>query len=100
MIYKNQGANRVAIITGASRRIGAEISRTFHHHGYDIAIHYNNSENDAETLAKELNQIRHNSAKTFKAQLGSITDIKSMVTRILKWRKKLNKSENFGISID
>ena len=90
MIYKNIGAHRVAVITGASRRIGAEISRTFHHHGYDIAIHYNNSENDAETLAKELNQIRHNSAKTFKAELGSITDIKSMVTKILKWRKKLD----------
>ena len=90
MAYKNIDANRVAVITGASRRIGAEISRTFHYHGYDVAIHYNNSKNDAEILAKELNQIRYNSAKSFKAQLGSISDIKSMVTKILLWRKKLD----------
>jgi pteridine reductase len=81
---------RVAIITGGARRIGEEISRTFHQKGYDIAIHYNKSKQDAERLAQELNIIRDDSAATFKAELGSVIEIKSMVKSILLWRKKID----------
>ena len=81
---------RVAIITGGARRIGQEISRTFHQKGYDIAIHYNKSKQDAERLAQELNVIRDDSAATFKAELGSVIEITSMVRSILLWRKKID----------
>ncbi len=80
----------VALITGASRRIGAEISRTFHNYGYDIALHYNNSEHDAEILAQELNAIRKNSATTFQAQLANTPDIRVMVKKLLLWRNQLD----------
>jgi len=81
---------RVAIITGGARRIGEEISRTFHQKGYDVAIHYNKSKQDAERLAQDLNVIRDDSAATFKAELGSVIEIKSMVKSIILWRKKID----------
>jgi pteridine reductase len=82
--------HRVALITGAAHRVGAEISRTFHKHGYDIALHYNNSAKAASILAQELNAIRSNSALTFKAQLTNVSDIKAMVKEVLLWRNALD----------
>ena len=81
--------NQVVVITGAAQRIGAEISRTFHKQGYDIAIHYNTSEYDAKKLAQELNNARTNSAAVFRAELGDTLEIRSMVASILAWREKI-----------
>jgi len=86
----NKEKKRVAIITGGARRIGEEISRTFHHKGYDVAIHYNRSEQDAKRLAQDLNIIRDDSAAVFKAELGSVVEIRSMVKSILFWRKEID----------
>lgn len=41
-------------MTGAARRIGAEIARTLAAAGADVAITYNNSEDDAAKLVREL----------------------------------------------
>jgi len=41
-------------VTGAARRIGAEIARTLAAAGADVAITYNNSEDDAAKLVREL----------------------------------------------
>lgn len=44
-----------ALITGASRGIGAEIARKLSRDGFEVYINYNQSETAAKTLAKELN---------------------------------------------
>ena len=44
-------AGRVALITGAAQRIGAEIARTLHREGMDLALHYRSSAVEAEDLA-------------------------------------------------
>ncbi len=80
----------VVLITGAARRIGAEITRTFHHEGFDIALHYNHSAQEANALAQSLNTIRRDSAATFQANLTSVSAVKSMATEVLQWRGKLN----------
>jgi len=80
----------VVLITGAARRIGAEVSRTFHHNGFNVALHYNSSASEANSLAQELNAIRENSAKTFQAQLSDISAIKNMANHVLDWHGKLN----------
>ena len=54
--------NRVALVTGASRRIGAEISRTLHQAGMKLCIHYRFSSAHAEQLVSDLNTIREGSA--------------------------------------
>ena len=82
--------NPVVLITGAARRIGAEISRTFHKNGFDVALHYNKSARDVEALAHELNTLRENSASTYQAQLTNISAINALVENVLSWRGRLN----------
>lgn len=61
----------VALITGAARRIGAEIARSLHQHHYRIIIHCLHSVGDANRLAAELNQQRPDSAFVVSADLTS-----------------------------
>jgi pteridine reductase len=60
---------KVALVTGAARRVGAAIARRLHAAGASIVVHYRDSAGDAEWLAGELNGLRHKSAATVKAEL-------------------------------
>ena len=46
--------NKIVLITGASRGIGRAAARLFARSGYDVAIHYHQSEESAEALRREL----------------------------------------------
>lgn len=43
-----------ALITGGAKRIGREIALALAHRGFNIALHYNTSKNEAEVLASEI----------------------------------------------
>ncbi len=62
---------KVALITGAAERIGAEICRHFHKEGFNILLHYNQSEESARALADELNGTRTDSVRTMQLDLVS-----------------------------
>lgn len=62
--------NKIALITGAAKRLGAEITKTLHTEGFDVVIHYRRSKKEAEHLATSLNATRPNSAKTIQADLN------------------------------
>jgi NAD(P)-dependent dehydrogenase (short-subunit alcohol dehydrogenase family) len=47
---------KAVLITGAARRIGRAIALHFAKQGYDIAVHYHQSEADALTLQHEIEQ--------------------------------------------
>ncbi|WP_461516551.1 pteridine reductase [Porticoccus sp.] len=80
----------VALVTGAARRIGAEIARTFHGAGFDIALHCNRSSGEANCLAEELNHVRKDSACVFQAALGDVNAVKTLAQSVLGWRGHLN----------
>jgi pteridine reductase len=61
--------NQVALITGAARRVGAEMARTLHAAGANVLIHYRTSAAAAIELAAELNRLRPGSAALHAAQL-------------------------------
>ena len=48
---KRQDNAKVALITGAAKRIGAAITRKLHSSGYKVIIHCDESTNDAAKLA-------------------------------------------------
>ena len=80
--------NKVALVTGASRRIGATIAQHLHHQGYQIALHYRRSSEEAEALSDQLNQLRENSAITFQADLADSQQCLSLASRVLeKWKR-------------
>lgn len=61
---------KVALITGGARRIGAETARMLHAAGMNIVIHYRSSRQAADELCYELNQLRNNSAVVVKGDLN------------------------------
>jgi pteridine reductase len=63
--------DRVVLITGGARRVGAEIARTLHAAGANVLIHYRSSAAAAIALADELNRLRGHSAAIFAAHLLS-----------------------------
>ena len=73
-----------ALITGASKRLGAAIARRLHQDGFNIAIHYHHSERAAEKLTAELNDIRTDSAKYFSADLGDPTAVQALAKNVLQ----------------
>jgi pteridine reductase len=62
---------RIALITGAARRIGAAIAELLHDHGANVAIHFRGSEAQAADLCARLNQLREESARIFHADLAA-----------------------------
>jgi pteridine reductase len=60
---------KVALVTGAARRIGAAIARRLHAAGASIALHYRGSEPEAIAIESELNAARAASAWRVQADL-------------------------------
>jgi pteridine reductase len=60
---------KVALVTGAARRVGAEIARALHRCGAAVAIHCNRSRADAERLASEFDALRPGSAVVLQSDL-------------------------------
>ena len=75
---------RVALITGAAHRLGAEIARHLHQAGLRVLIHYRNSSTSADALAAELNALHHDSARTLAADLLDLTAIEQLAHAALQ----------------
>ena len=72
-------AKPVALVTGAARRVGAEIARALHAAGADLLLHYRQSGEAAGQLAAELNAVRHGSAAVARAELREATAMAALV---------------------
>jgi len=72
--------NKVALITGGAKRVGAAISRELHAHGANLMIHYNSSKAEAEALQTELNQQRPDSVSIVQCDLLNVTLVPDLVT--------------------
>ena len=70
---------RAALVTGAARRIGAEIARALHTAGADVVLHYRSSAEEAAELARSLNAVRSRSAVTLRADLLDTERIATLV---------------------
>jgi pteridine reductase len=73
----------VFIVTGAARRVGAEIARTLHAAGARVMLHYRSSSDDAEALVTGFNTQRQDSAVLFKADLGRVAAVEALVAETL-----------------
>ena len=86
----NSLENRVVLVTGAARRIGAAIVTCLHANGARVAIHYRGSSEEAEALAAELNALRDGSAATFQADLLRNKDIPRLIDDVVAWGGRLD----------
>lgn len=76
--------NKVALITGGGRRIGAEIATTLHGKGFRLALHYRNSRDHSHALQEKLNAIRPDSVVLIQADLHVTKGLNSLVNSTLE----------------
>ena len=92
----------VVLVTGAARRVGAEIARTLHAAGASVAIHYRSSAAEAEALATALNQVRPGSAAAFAADLLDMAAlpqlVESVVARFGRLDALVNNASSFFVT--
>ena len=74
---------KVVLITGGAKRVGAAICRELHAQGAQVMIHYNTSQQEAQALLAELNAIRPNSAASIQADLLNIELIPKLIEKTL-----------------
>lgn len=68
----NEQQRPVALITGAAKHVGAQIARSLHGAGYDLALHYRHSRGEMDALCAELNMARNGSAQAIQAELADV----------------------------
>ena len=71
------------IITGGAKRIGAAMAVYFARKNFDIALHYNNSENEALALQKEIRKTGVN-CEIFAQDLSYRAELEPLIERIYK----------------
>lgn len=82
--------DKVILVTGAARRIGAAIVTCLHEHGARLAIHYRGSRDAAEKLAADLNKVRENSATALQADLADTDKLPALIAAVLDWGGRLD----------
>ena len=98
MASTNSLNGKVALITGAARRIGAAIASCLHQHGANVAIHYRESADDAEALAQTCNSFRPDSAAIFCADLLDTPGLDGLITKVIAWGGQLDVLVNSASS--
>jgi pteridine reductase len=75
---------KVALVTGAARRLGAAIARRLHAAGANLVLHYRGAESEAAQLEKELNAARAGSTTKLKGDLLAPVAPKALVDAALQ----------------
>jgi pteridine reductase len=78
------------LITGGSKRVGAEIARLMHATGANLMIHYRSSAREARALQDELNSVRENSVALIQADLLDTAVLPSLVSQTVASFGKLD----------
>jgi len=73
----------VALITGAAKRVGAQIARTLHAAGYDLALHYRHSRGEMDALCGELEATRATSTCAIAGELADIERLSRIVEQCI-----------------
>ncbi len=81
---------KVALVTGAARRIGAAICRCLHQNGANVAVHYRGSAAAADALCIDLNALRADSAKSVQADLAATGTLPALIETVTTWHGRLD----------
>lgn len=71
---------RVALVTGAGKRLGRAVALRLAEEGADVAVHYGRSEAEAHEAVREIEKFGRRAA-AFSADLRDVNAIRAMVTR-------------------
>ena len=77
--------NKVVVVTGGARGIGAEIVKFLAKLGYKVVLNYNKSESYAQDVKKELNDV-----EIFKADVSKKEEANALIDFAIKKKKKID----------
>ena len=78
----NEPLNKVVLITGAARRVGAGIARTLAEAGWDVAVHHRGGADEASALVAELTGLGVRAA-AFPADLNEAGERDGLIDRVV-----------------
>lgn len=81
---------KIVLITGGAKRVGAATCRMLHARGARLMVHYRSSQAEAQALADELNQVRADSCALVQADLLNIAQLPALVEATLKQYGRLD----------
>ncbi len=84
----------VVLITGAAKRVGAEIARTLHGVGARLVLHYHTARAEAAALADEFNTQRAGSAVCVSADMREAAQLPVLIGTALKYFGRLDALVN------
>jgi pteridine reductase len=89
---------RVALVTGAGKRLGRAIALRLANEGADVAVHYGKSEPQAREIVREIEKLGRRSI-AFQADLTRVSQIRDLVARVANEFHRLdiliNNAANF-----
>lgn len=74
-------AGRVALVTGAGKRLGRAVALRLAGEGADVAVHYGKSEAEARAVVAEIEKLGRRAA-AFPAELTDVTAIQKLVQNV------------------
>jgi pteridine reductase len=75
--------NKVVLITGGAKRVGAAICRCLHAEGFKLMIHYKSSINEARALQAELSLLRPNSVAIIQGDLLNTSSLPNLISETI-----------------
>lgn len=93
-MQKGDHTRPVTLITGAARRIGAQIARTLHAAGHDLMLHYRSSEAEMQALCAELESARGRSVGRVQADLADTAALPGIVAAAVRHFGRLDALVN------
>jgi pteridine reductase len=73
--------NRVALVTGAGKRLGRAVALRLAAEGADVAVHYGKSEEEAQEVVREIEKLGRRAA-AFSAELRNVKAVRAMVAHV------------------
>lgn len=80
---------KVALVTGAGRDVGREISLALAANGAIVAVNYNRSVAEAEAVVQEIEQAGGR-ARAYRADVGNYEEVKAMVAAIVEESQRID----------
>jgi len=75
--------SKAALITGGGKRLGKAIALSLAQRGYDIAVHYNHSSDEAQDTSEIIRE-KGQRAEIFQANLSEMAEVRALIPNVIE----------------